>query len=266
VEAPAPAKPETAAIEETPVNVEPEPVVEEEPVRKSFFSGSQMSSIRQTGADIDSEQTQRAEEARIAEEERREAERIAEQKRLAQIVEEKRLTEESRREAERQAAQQAAEAQRIAAEQRQKAAAAQQAAAQQAEAERQRQIREAQAQEQARIAAATSAQVRQQTLQVPSEPINLVGTIWNCIEIETDEQYGSSDNVFHFKKRGVLKCPTICDGTWVQNGNSVTIEFDIGDACLTIELKIINAELMQGTSELTDDDEETNPVELRRKK
>jgi chemotaxis protein histidine kinase CheA len=108
---------------------EPEPVIEEEPVRKSFFSDSQMASIRQSGAAIDEAQRQRAEaaeKARIAEEQRqREAARLAEEKR-------------QRQEAAQKAAQQAAQK------------AAQQAAQRAAdEAERQRQIRDAQAQKEA---------------------------------------------------------------------------------------------------------------------
>jgi chemotaxis protein histidine kinase CheA len=52
---------------------EPEVVVEE-PVRKSLFSERQIASITQAGADIDRANQQRAEEARIAEEKRQEAE------------------------------------------------------------------------------------------------------------------------------------------------------------------------------------------------
>jgi predicted amidophosphoribosyltransferase len=54
-----------------------EPVVETEPVRKSLFSDGQLSSILKTGADIDEAQEKRAEEARIAEEKRKEAWRLA---------------------------------------------------------------------------------------------------------------------------------------------------------------------------------------------
>jgi hypothetical protein len=247
VEAPAPAKPETAAIEETPVNVEPEPVVEEEPVvveeepvRKSFFSGSQMSSIRQTGADIESAQTQRAQEARIAEEKRREAERIAEQKRLAQIAEEKRQTEERRREAERQAAQQAAEAQRIAAEQRQKAAADAQRAAEEAErqrqaraaenkriadeAERQRQAREAQAQEQARIAAPTAGVRYDGVYQSPL--IRDSGTPYyfylRFYEDKTVIECGAVDKVKNLKKWFDKESDVVHKGKYKISGNGIS--------------------------------------------
>jgi hypothetical protein len=122
--------------EEPEIEDEPE-IVEEEPVRKSLFSDSQISSIRQTGADIDDARNQRAEQARIAEERRIEAERQAELRRqeAARLAAEK-----------KEAARQAAEAQRIAAEQRQKAAAAQRAAE---DAERQWQVQAAQAQKEA---------------------------------------------------------------------------------------------------------------------
>jgi hypothetical protein len=92
---------------------------------------------------------------------------------------------------------------------------------------------------------ATFAPVRQQTSPAPTGPFSIIG-IWTAFSLDDaiDEKNRKSDVLF--KEDGGIK--RLHDGTehhsWVQNGNSVTVEFN--DNFATYELKIINPHLMQG--------------------
>jgi hypothetical protein len=83
--------------------------------------------------------------------------------------------------------------------------------------------------------------------------------MWTWISLG---ESGYSEN-WQFKRGGVIKYlkDDMENNSWVQNGNSVTVEYY--DNYSTYELEIINPKLMRGTFKNTAGYE--GPTELRRK-
>jgi hypothetical protein len=113
----------------------------------------------------------------------------------------------------------------------------------------------------------TSALMRQLISPAPTGSFSLIGTIWTRFDVGKSIRKSGfvtqPPEDWQFKEGGVLISLgyPMNKNSWVQNGNSVTVEYN--DNFLTVEFKIINPELMQGTGKNILGWE--GPIELRRK-